>query len=454
MNSSLHARDIAHLIHFQTSMERHRQIGPMIITRGEGIRVFDDAGNAYIDTVSGLWSASLGFHNSRLSDAAYRQLQTLPFFHTFNHKSHPNAIELAERLIDIAPVPMSKALFQCSGSEAIDTACKLAWQYFVGLGRPEKKKIFSRIGSYHGATVAAAGLSGQRDTHRDFNLPLERFCHAESPDFHRLARRDEDEETFATRMADELEAQILSEGPENCAAMVLDPVQMSAGVIIPPRTYCAKVQAVLKRYDMLLVVDEVACGFGRTGSMWGSDTFEIHPDMLVCGKALTASFMPLSGLLISEAVYDVLRTKADGDAVFGHGFTHGTHPVTTAVALETLKIYEEIGLVDRARELSVAFLDGFAALAGHPLVRDVYGLGLAAGFGVPGEASDAAHVSNSRTITRVIEDSARREGLIVRAMGDRIAMAPPIITEKADLDEIFERFGRALETVTEATRLE
>ncbi len=446
---SLRERDIKNLIHFHTNMARHEQIGPMIIVRGDGIRIIDDSGNSYIDTVSGLWSASLGFSNQRLADAAHRQFLQLPFYHAFNHKSHPKAIELSERLIQIAPVPMARVLFQSSGSEAIETACKLVWQYFIGKGMPKKIKIFSRWGSYHGATVAAAALSGQHETHQSFNLPLERFRHANSPNFIRMGRPTENEAAFASRMAEELETQILREGPESCAAMVIDPVQISAGVILPPATYHEKIQAVLKRHGMLLIADEVATGFGRTGAMWGSEIYGIRPDMLVCAKALTASYMPLSALLISDAVYDVLRARTVGGDVFAHGFTHGTHPVAIAVALEALDIYDEMGLVQHVKALGAEFQSRFAQLGMHSLVRDISGIGLAAGFGIAPDATAVARLGSAREVTRAIENSAKREGLVVRAMGDRIAMAPPFITTSGDLDEIFRRFLRSLDAVAQ-----
>ena len=347
MPNSPQARDIAYHVHPQTDLKGHQTDGPLVIDRGEGVYVWDDAGNRYIEAMAGLWCASLGFSERRLADVAYEQMKKLPYGHTFYSRGHEPSIDLAERLLGIAPVPMSKVLFQCSGSEATDTAIKPVWYYNNAIGRPEKKKIIGRIRGYHGTTAAAVSLSGQPLMHADFDLPFPQFKHTDFPHYYRFHHDGESEEEFATRMADNLEKLILEEGPETVAAFFAEPVQGAGGAIVPPATYFEKIQAVLRKYDVLFVADEVICGFGRTGNMWGSQTYDLKPDMLTCAKALSASYMPISAVLVSEPIYQAMVSESEKVGVFGHGYTYAAHPVASAVALETLKIYEEIDIVAR-----------------------------------------------------------------------------------------------------------
>ncbi len=264
--NSAAARDIAYCIHPYTNLKRHRETGPLVITRGDGVRVYDETGNAYIEGMAGLWCTALGFSEPRLADAADRALRRLPFYHAFGGKAPAPTIDLSEKLIEMAPVPMSKVLFANSGSEANDTAVKLVWYYNNAIGRPEKKKIISRHKGYHGVTIAAASLTGLPANHRDFDLPIARILHADCPHHYRVAAAGESEEDFATRLAERLERLIVSEGPHTVAAMIAEPVMGAGGVIVPPATYFDKIQAVLARHDILLIADEVICGFGRTGT--------------------------------------------------------------------------------------------------------------------------------------------------------------------------------------------
>ena len=271
-------------IHPYTNLKVHETEGPLVITGGDGVFVVDENGKKYLEGLAGLWCASLGFSERRLAEAAYRQMLKLPFYHTFAHKATDIGIELAEKLLSIAPVPMSKVFFVNSGSEANDTVVKLVWYYNNALGRPRKKKIISRTKGYHGVTVASASLTGLVNNHRDFDLPIANILHVECPHFYRFGLPGETEEAFASRMADSLEQRILSEGADTVAAMIAEPVMGAGGVLLPPATYWEKIQAVLRKYDVLLIADEVICGFGRTGEMWGSTTYGIKPDMISCAK--------------------------------------------------------------------------------------------------------------------------------------------------------------------------
>ena len=285
--NSIEARDIASLVHMQTNLRQHQQEGPLVIVRGEGCRVFDDSGRDYIEAVAGLWCASLGFASERLAKVAYEQMRRLGYYHLYRHRSNEPAIALAETLLKIAPVPMGRVVFQCSGSEANDTAVKLAWYYWNAVGEPQRTKIIARQMGYHGNTCAAVSLSGKPDMHAGFGLPFAPFKHTEFPHYYRRHEPGETEMEFSARMAEALEMLIQTEGPDTIAAFFAEPVMGAGGAIVPPHGYFEKVQAVLRKHDILFVADEVICGFARTGEMWGSQTYGIRPDMVTSAKALS-----------------------------------------------------------------------------------------------------------------------------------------------------------------------
>jgi len=443
--NSLQARDIAALVHQQTDLHRHRNEGAIIIDRGEGCRVWDTDGREYIEAMAGLWCASLGFSERRLADAAHAQMLKLPYYHTFFQKGHEPAVELAERLLAIAPPGMARVLFQCSGSEANDAAIKLVWYTNTILGRPEKRKIIGRIRGYHGNTVAAVSLSGQPHMHQGFGLPLPGFVHTDNPNYYRFQRDGETEEAFSQRMADNLERLILAEGPDTVGAFFAEPVQGGGGAITPPRGYFAAIQAVLRKYDVFFIADEVICGFGRTGNMWGSETYGLQPDMITCAKQLSAAYQPISALMIGQRIHDALIEGSRQNGSFGHGYTYGGHPVACAVALETLKIYQERDIVGHVRDVAPAFLDGLAAFADHPLVGDVRGVGLIAGVELVADKPSRTPFPAATQAGLRVQQACERAGLIVRAIGDRIAFTPPLIIDGAEIAELCHRFGQGLD---------
>jgi 4-aminobutyrate---pyruvate transaminase len=442
--NSIAARDIAYYFHPATNARRHETIGPMVIERGQGIHVFDDQGKQYIEGLAGLWSVAVGFGEERLVEAAAAQMRKLPYYHSFTHKSHPSAIALAERLVRMAPGKMSKAHFTSSGSEANDLAIKMIWYYNNALGRPEKKKIISRQRAYHGVSIASASLTGLPAFQRDFDLPLPMIRHVSCPHYWRFAAPGESEEAYASRLAAELEDRILAEGPDTVAAFFGEPLMGAGGVILPPRTYWEKIQAVCRRHDILIVADEVITGFGRTGRMFGSETYGINPDILVLSKALTSSYIPLSALVFSDAIYQVLADNSAKIGVFAHGFTASGHPVATAVALENLDIIEERGLVANAANLAPRFqarLQGFAA---HAYVGEARGIGLIGALELIADKATKAGFEKPGAVGARLAELAQEEGLIVRAIGDIVAFCPPLIITAAEIDELFDRFARAL----------
>lgn len=447
--NSMQARDIAFHVHPQTNMRLHQSEGPLILTKGDGVYVYDDAGNKYIEAMAGLWCASLGFSNRRLADVAYEQMKMLPYGHTFYSRGHPPSVDLAEKLIGLAPVPMSKVMFQCSGSEANDTAIKTIWYYFNAIGKPEKKKIIGRERGYHGTTAAAVSLSGQPHMHAKFDLPFDRFKHTGNPHYYRLHEDGESEEDFATRMAANLEQLILDEGPETCAAFFAEPVQGGGGALTPPVTYFEKIQAVLRKYDILFVADEVICGFGRTGNYWGSQTYDLKPDMLTCAKALSASYMPISAFMMKDEIFEAIASQSDEVGSFGHGYTYSAHPVATAVALETLTIYEEMDLVGRVQSVGPQFLERLEALKAHPLIGDARGVGLLGGMEIMRDKATREAFDPAMKVGERVQNVALEHGMITRAMGDRLALCPPLIITSSEIDELFDKLTAALDTVNE-----
>ena len=443
--NSPESRDTASLIHPYTNLKKHLETGPMIIRKGKGVWVYDDAGKGYIEGLAGLWSTSLGFGEERLVEAATKQMRELPFYHVFASKSHHPAIELAERLLAMAPVPMSKVFFANSGSEANDTVIKLVWYYNNALGRPEKKKIISRLRGYHGVTLASASLTGLPANHIDFDLPLQNILHADCPYYYRGAEEGESQSDFATRLAASLERQIVDEGPQTVAAFIAEPVMGAGGVIVPPETYFAKIQAVLKKYDVLFIVDEVICGFGRTGNMFGCQTYDLQPDMITLAKALSSSYMPISALMMNQKIFDVISANSDKVGTFGHGYTYSAHPVAAAVALETLKIYAERDIVAHVRGVMGRFQDRFNRLAGHSLAGEVRCVGLIGAVELVRDKATKEPFETAHGVGAFVASRAQENGLILRALGDSVALCPPLIVTEAEIDQIFDRLEKSLD---------
>jgi 4-aminobutyrate---pyruvate transaminase len=445
--NSIEARDIASLVHMQTNLRLHQEEGPLVIARGDGCRIFDDAGRDYIEAIAGLWCASLGFASERLAKVAYEQMRRLGYYHLYRHRSNEPAIALAETLLRIAPVPMARVLFQCSGSEANDTAIKLAWYYWHARGEPQRVKVIARQMAYHGNTCAAVSLSGKPDMHAGFGLPFAPFKHTEFPHYYRRHEPGETETEFSARMAQALENLIEAEGPETIAAFFAEPIMGAGGAIVPPHGYFEKVQAVLRKYDILFVADEVICGFARTGEMWGSQTYSLRPDMITTAKALSAAMQPISAVLVNQRVHEAMLAQSDRFGNFAHGYTYAGHPVAAVVALEVQKIYAEMDIVARAKRLGPVLQSALGRLKGHPLVGDVRGTGLILGMELMRDGEKRIPFNPALNVAARVEAAARRHGLILRVVGDRLVFAPPLVIEASDIEEVASRLERALDEV-------
>jgi 4-aminobutyrate---pyruvate transaminase len=444
--NSLAAKDAAFHFHGYTNALKNEKEGGFVVTRGKGVYIYDEDGKEYMDGLAGLWCCSLGFGEvPRLTQAIAAQMQSLPFYHTFTQKAAAVTVELAEKLVNLAPVPMSKAYFCNSGSEANDTVIKMVRYMNNGLGRPQKKKIISRTKAYHGVTVAAGSLTGLPAIHKDFDLPIAGTLHTDCPHHYRFSQPAETEEQFATRCAESLEKLILAEGPDTIAAMFAEPVMGAGGVIVPPRTYFEKIQAVLKKHDILLVADEVICGFGRTGNWWGSQTFGMKPDIMTMAKQLSAGFMPIAAIMMNQRVYEALRDNSSKNVAFAHGITYSGHPASAACAVEVLKIYEEQKIIDRVRDLAPHFLKRLHSFADHPLVGECRGVGLVGAIELVKDKKTKQSFDPTLLVGANLVRMAHDHGLIVRPVADSLAFCPPMVATEQEIDSMFDRFAKALD---------
>lgn len=440
-------RDRRYVFHPFTQLDRHPTSDAPVIVEGSGVTLRASDGRVYLDAMAGLWCVNVGYGRQEIADALQAEAARLGYYHAFSSMATDLPADLAERVLSLYPVPMSKVFFGNSGSDANDTQVKLAWYYNNVLGRPQKKKIISRERGYHGVTVMSAGLTGLSGVHAGFDVPLPMIRHAPAPHYLWEARDGEDEEAFAARMAEELEQLIVQEGPETVAAFIGEPVQGAGGVIVPPRTYWPRVQDILRRYDILFIADEVISGFGRLGRWFAAEEFGLEPDLVTLAKGITSGYMPLSCCLVSQKVWDVLVQGSSATGPFGHGYTYSAHPLAAAAGLANLDILEGDKLVEQARRrgeyLRARLQETFAE---HPLVADVRGVGLVAAveFARNGKPFDPALKFGPRVYTRCLE-----HGLISRALpaSDTIAFSPPFVVSESELDEMVSRAALALNEV-------
>ena len=442
---TLETRDTRSVIHGLTNLKRHLEIGPTVIESGHGVWVRDNHGREYIEAMSGLWCIALGYGDKRLAAVAARQMEQLAYYPLISHKSHPQAIELAEKLLAIAPVPMSRVWFANSGSEANDCAIRLAWYYWNAVGKPGKRKLMAHQQSYHGNTIATASLSGVAYNHQGFNLPLPGFLHVACPHYYRGGQAGESEAAYTQRLLAALEARIEAEGADTIAAFFTEPVIAAGGVIMPPAGYFDGLQKLLKKHDILLVCDEVVTGFARTGNMFGATTMNLLPDMLVCAKALSSAYIPISALLVNERIFTAMARQSDELGSFGLTMTYCGHPVASAVAREAIRIYEEEDFPARVRRLEAPFLGGLRGLATHPLVGEVRGLGLLAGVELVRDKNTHEPFAKTQKIGAICAALCEKHGLMLRAIGDTLALCPPLVISETEIEELLARLRLALD---------
>ena len=448
--------DRTYLFHPMTNLAAHEQNGPpLTIVEGHGATVTDRNGQDYLDAMAGLWCVNVGYSHPEMADALHAQASKLPYFHAFSSMGTELPALLSERLIRMAPVPMSKVFFGNSGSDANDTQAKLVWYYNNVLGRPEKKKIISRRRGYHGVTVLSGGLTGLKNLHDGFDLPLPMIRHVRPP--HRLWEREpgQSDEEFSTALAAELERLILDEGPETVAAMIAEPVMAAGGVIVPPASYFPKIQEVLDRYDVLLIADEVVNGFGRLGVPFGSDAVGMRPDLMTVAKGITSAYVPLSAVLVSEKVWQVLLEGSAKYGSFGHGYTYSAHPLAAAAAMANLDIIERDGLIGRVAE-NGAYLHELlhAEFDDHPHVGEIRGMGLMAALEFVESREPLKPFAPQGAFATAVTLHSREAGVITRALpeADTVSFSPPFVTTRDELERMVAGVRAGLDRAVEAQR--
>ncbi len=447
----LNALDKAYHLHSQTNAIAHETRGALMLTRGSGVYVQDAEGREYLEAMSGLWYANLGFSDARLVAAAHAQLSTLPAYHTFNHRSNDVCARLAERLAGIVPMEDARIFFVNSGSEAIDTMVKMAWYYHVANGQITRRKIISRKGAFHGSSVFGAIVGGLPHMKDGFNLPpTDAIIHVSCPSLYRDGRDGESEADYCDRLIAEVADVISEHGAASIAAMIAEPIIGAGGVLTPPAGYFARLSALLKSHGILLLMDEVICGFGRTGNWFGAQTYEARPDLIAMAKGLTGGYIPMGAVALSDQVYQALAAQSDQLGVFGHGYTYSGHPTASAVALAALDAYDEMDAPALIRRLGKKLQDALAAWRDDPLIGDIRCEGFIAGIELVEHKPTRKPFDRSRQAGRIFEGHALAQGLIVRNMGDTIAICPPYILTDAEFDLMMTRLAAAREA-TRAT---
>ena len=426
------------------------------IVSGKGVYVYDDAGNQYLEGLSGLWCSALGYGNEELIAAINSQLKTLSYSHLFGGRTHPVVMELADKLAAMLPVPDARIFFSNSGSEANDSHIKMLRYYSNAIGKPQKKKIIALDRGYHGVTVASASLTGLPVMHSLFDLPVEALgiLRADCPHYFRGKVGDESEDEFVSRLLKSLEKLIFEEGAETRAAFIAEPLMGAGGVIVPPEGYLPKVQALLKEHDIFLWADEVICGFGRTGNDFGSTTMGIKPDLMSLAKQLSSAYVPISAAVVPGEMYEAMAQQSADVGMFGHGYTYTGHPVACAAALKALEIYERDDLFARAAKMGAHMQSRLQEYAGHELVGEVRGKGLIGAIElVANKETGQAFIDGQ--VGAFAQRACQDAGLLLRVVSrSSVAFCPPLIIEENQIDEMVEKFGTALAATLEYAKKE
>jgi len=448
--TQLNQIDAQTILHPSTNADDFAKHGSRIMHGGEGIYLEDSSGHKLIDAVAGLWCVNIGYGRQEIAEAMSNAASNMGYYHTFTGMSNVPQIELAERLIELAPGRLNKVFFASGGSDGNDSLMKIVWYYHNLIGKPEKRKIISRWQAYHGTSIATASLTGLPSFHKDFNLPIDSVIHTESPDYFRHGLEGEPETEFSARRASELEALIEREGADTVGAFIAEPVLGAGGVVPPPKGYFEAIQKVLKKHQILFIADEVVCGFGRLGEWFGSQVYDLDPDMITTAKALTSGYFPLSASFITDDIWQVIREGSKKHGSFAHGYTYAGHPIGAATAMANLDIIEKENLVTKSAEIGAYFHQQLQQrFEQDSFVAEIRGRGMLAAVQLVKDKASKTLFDPKVKIAPKVTQQCYENGLIARPLPsvDSVAFSPPLITTRAQVDEIVNRFDQSLREV-------
>ena len=438
--------DLEHYLHPFTHYKNLQSEGSRIVTRADGIYLWDSDGNQYLDGMAGLWCVNVGYGREEIADAVSAQIRELPYYNSFFKTANPPAVELARLVTSLAPDHMNHVFFTGSGSESNDTVVRMVRHYWASMGQPDRKVIISRDNAYHGSTMAGASLGGMKPMHAQGGLPIPDIEHIGQPYWYECGG-DLSPEEFGLKAADELEAKILELGADKVAAFIGEPIQGAGGVIIPPSTYWPRIQEICTKHDILLIADEVICGFGRTGKWFGSETFGITPDIMVIAKGLSSGYLPIGGVLVGDRVSEGLIEHGEE---FNHGYTYSGHPVAAAAAIANLNILIDEDFVERVGSDTGPYLQSkWAELADHPLIGEARMVGLIGAIELVKDKATRQFFDNRGDVGTICRDICIDEGLIMRACEDTMVISPPLCITKDEIDELVKRTTTCLDKTAE-----
>ncbi|KAJ21317.1 aminotransferase [Pseudomonas aeruginosa M10] len=428
-----------------TDYKQLNEKGARIITKAEGVYIWDSEGNKILDAMAGLWCVNVGYGREELVQAATRQMRELPFYNLFFQTAHPPVVELAKAIADVAPEGMNHVFFTGSGSEANDTVLRMVRHYWATKGQPQKKVVIGRWNGYHGSTVAGVSLGGMKALHEQGDFPIPGIVHIAQPYWYGEGG-DMSPDEFGVWAAEQLEKKILEVGEENVAAFVAEPFQGAGGVIVPPDTYWPKIREILAKYDILFIADEVICGFGRTGEWFGSQYYGNAPDLMPIAKGLTSGYIPMGGVVVRDEIVEVLNQGGE----FYHGFTYSGHPVAAAVALENIRILREEKIIEKVKAETAPYLQKrWQELADHPLVGEARGVGMVAALELVKNKKTRERFTD-KGVGMLCREHCFRNGLIMRAVGDTMIISPPLVIDPSQIDELITLARKCLDQTAAA----
>ena len=435
--------DAAHHIHPFSDMAELNEQGSRVIVKGNGIYLYDNDGTKFVDAMSGLWCVNIGYGRTELADVAAKQMKELPFYNTFFGTTHPPVVALSEKIASVAPTHLNHVFFSSSGSEANDTNIRLVRHYWASYGKPNKKIIISRLNAYHGSSLGSASLGGMKSMHSQGGMPIPDIVHINQPYWY-AEGADISPNDFGVLRAKELENKILEVGAEQIAAFIAEPIQGAGGVIIPPETYWPEIQRICSEHSILLIADEVICGFGRTGNWFGSDTLSIKPDIMTIAKGLSSGYQPIGGSIVSDSIVSVLEAQG---GEFYHGYTYSGHPVAAAVAMENIRILQEEKIIETVRDKTAPYLKKkWADLATHPLVGEARSLGMLGALELsPAPKIRAPFKAEEGTIGLITRNICIKNGLIMRHVYDKMIISPPLIINEEEIDNLVSLVWKCLD---------